>query len=36
VSVHPTDIVLVFVTVLAVGFVAVWYPVRYLGNRLLD
>ena len=36
VSVHPTDILLVFVTVLAVGFVAVWYPVRYLGKRLLD
>ena len=36
VSVHPTDIVLIFITVLAVGFVAVWYPVRYLGKRLLD
>ena len=28
VSVHPWDIVLVFVTVLVVGFLAVWYPVR--------
>ncbi|MBQ6063084.1 MAG: ABC transporter permease [Prevotella sp.] len=30
VSVHYTDVLLVFVTVLAVGWVAVWYPVRYL------
>jgi len=29
VSVHPTDVVIVFVTVLAVGFLSVWYPVRY-------
>lgn len=29
VSVHPEDIVIVFVTVLAVGFISVWYPVRY-------
>lgn len=28
VSVHPDDIVLIFLTVLAVGFVSVWYPVR--------
>ena len=28
VSVHLWDVVLVFVTVIAVGFVAVWYPVR--------
>lgn len=32
VSVHPWDIVLVFLTVLAVGFLAVWYPVRYANN----
>ena len=30
VSVHYTDVLLVFVTVLAVGWVSVWYPVRYL------
>ena len=36
VSVHPTDIVLIFVTVLAVGFLAVWYPVRYFSRRLLS
>ena len=35
VSVHPTDIVLVLVTVLVVGFLAVWYPVRYFSRRLL-
>lgn len=35
VSVHPTDVVLVLVTVLAVGFLAVWYPVRYFSRRLL-
>lgn len=35
VSVHPEDIVIVFFTVLAVGFAAVWYPVRYFARRLL-
>ena len=35
VSVHPWDIVLVFFTVLAVGFLSVWYPVRYFSRRLL-
>ena len=35
VSVHPDDIILVFVTVLVVGFLAVWYPVRYFSKRLL-
>ena len=36
VSVHASDVVLVFVTVLAVGFLAVWYPVRYFSRRLLS
>jgi lipoprotein-releasing system permease protein len=36
VSVHPEDILLIFVTVLAVGFLAVWYPVRYFSRRLLN
>jgi len=36
VSVHPEDVVLVFVTVLVVGFLAVWYPVRYFAKRLLS
>ena len=35
VSVHTWDVVLVFVTVLIVGFTSVWYPVRYLSRRLL-
>ena len=35
VSVHLTDILLVFVTVLIVSFVSVSYPVRYLSRRLL-
>lgn len=35
VSVEWTDVVLVFVTVLVVGFLAVWYPVRYLSRKLL-
>ena len=35
VSVHPTDIILVFITVLTVGFISVWYPVRYFSRRLL-
>ncbi len=29
VSVHYVDVLLVFLTVMAVGWVAVWYPVRY-------
>ena len=35
VSVHPEDIILIFFTVLIVGFLAVWYPVRYFSRRLL-
>ena len=35
VSVHLWDVVLVFVPVLAVGFLSVWYPVRYFSKRLL-
>ena len=35
VSVHPEDIVLVFITVIAVGWIAVWYPVRYFAKRFL-
>lgn len=36
VSVHPEDIVIVFITVLAVGFISVWYPVRYFAKRLIQ
>lgn len=35
VSVHFWDVVLVFVTVVIVGYLSVWYPVRYLSRRLL-
>ena len=35
VSVHPEDIVLIFVTVLVVSFLSVWYPVRFFAKRLL-
>ena len=35
VSVHPTDIVIVFFTVLAVSFLSVWYPVHHFARRLL-
>ena len=34
VSVHFWDIVLIFVTVLVVGWLAVLYPVRYFGRQL--
>lgn len=36
VSVHFDDIVIIFITVLAVGLLAVWYPVRYFSKRLLS
>ena len=36
VSVHPWDIVLIFLTVIAVGFASVWYPCRYFARRLLS
>ena len=35
VSVHPWDVVVVFLTVMAVSFLAAWYPVRYFSRRLL-
>lgn len=36
VSVHYSDVLIVFVTVLAVGWAAAWYPVHYLSRRLLS
>ena len=36
VSVHASDVIIVFVTVLLVGFLSVWYPVRFLSKRLLE
>ena len=35
VSVYWTDILLVLVTVLVVGWLAIWYPVRYLSKKIL-
>ncbi|MCM1078192.1 MAG: FtsX-like permease family protein [Bacteroidales bacterium] len=34
-SVHYSDVAVIFVTVIAVGFLSVYYPVRYLTRRLL-
>lgn len=34
-SVHYSDVAGIFVTVILVGFISVWYPVRYLTRRLL-
>lgn len=36
VSVHPEDIIIIFITVLAVGFASVLYPVRYFAKRLIQ
>ncbi|KAA6345843.1 Lipoprotein-releasing system transmembrane protein LolE [termite gut metagenome] len=35
VSVHVSDVLLIFITVLIIGFLSVWYPVYYLSRRLL-
>ena len=35
VSVHPWDVVLVFVTVMVVSFLSAWYPVHHFSRRLL-
>ena len=36
VSVHPWDVIIIFLTVITVGFLSVWYPVRYFAKRLLN
>lgn len=36
VRVEIGDIVVVFVTVMAIGFLAAWYPVHYLGKKWLN
>ena len=36
VSVHAEDILIIFITVLVSGFLAVWYPVKYFAKRLLN
>ena len=35
VSIHWTDILLIFITVLIIGYLAAWYPVRYIIKRYL-
>lgn len=35
VSIHYTDIAVIFFTVIAAGWLSVWYPVRYLSKRLI-
>jgi lipoprotein-releasing system permease protein len=34
VSVHPWDVILVFVTVMAVSFLSAWYPVHHFSRQL--
>ena len=33
VSVHAADVLLVLLTVVAIGFLSVWYPVHYLSKK---
>lgn len=35
VSVHYDDVLIIFITVIAVGWLATWYPVKYMSKRLL-
>lgn len=35
VSVHYTDVLIIFITVIVAGWLAVWYPVRSLSRKLL-
>ena len=35
VSLHLSDLLLILVTVLSVGFLSVWYPIRYLSKKIL-
>jgi lipoprotein-releasing system permease protein len=36
VSIHLQDVFLIFITVLIVGYIALWYPVKRLSIRLLN
>ena len=36
VSVHYIDVLFIFLTVIAVGWLSSWYPVRYMSTRLLS
>ena len=35
VSIHVSDIVIIFISVVVIGLLSVWYPVRYLSKKLL-
>ena len=35
VSVEAADVLLIFITVVVVGWMAIWFPVRYLSRNLL-
>lgn len=34
ISVHPTDVVAIFITVIIIGWLSVWYPVRHMSQKL--
>uniref|UniRef100_UPI0028DC61F1 ABC transporter permease n=1 Tax=Prevotella denticola TaxID=28129 RepID=UPI0028DC61F1 len=34
ISIHPEDIIIIFFTVILVGWLSVWYPVRYMSRKL--
>ena len=36
VSVHPTDVIGVFLTVIVVGWLAIYYPVKYMSKKLTE
>lgn len=36
VSLHLTDVLLIFITVVAVGFLAVYFPIRYLCKQIIQ
>lgn len=35
VSLHLSDLIVILITVLVVGFISVWYPIRYLSKKIL-
>jgi len=36
VDIQLSDLIIIFITVIGVGFLAVWYPVRYLSKKILQ
>ena len=35
VEIHPSNIILIFITVLFIGFLAAWYPVRFISGKYI-